>query len=203
MRICVTPVLRQSFTFYAIVGSYIVLQHPTNRTEQSARQDGCGLNYLRYTVSTASSYATQHFASSAEWGEGSRQSRGKALRWTQGLWWLILPALSVKKQEVLRRTNSVLSSIRHGPHWKRRVQQFLYCWMCIRYRGNVSTEPLPSNDREIFTEPTPSNDKAIFTEPLPRNDRGIFTEPLPSNDRGIFTEPLPSNDGVDFYGAVA
>jgi hypothetical protein len=26
--------------------------------------------------------------------------------------------------------------------------------MCIRYRGNVSTEPLPSNDRGIFTEPS-------------------------------------------------
>jgi hypothetical protein len=37
--------------------------------------------------------------------------------------------------------------IRHGPHWKRRVQQFFYCCLCIRYRGNVSTEPLPSNDK--------------------------------------------------------
>jgi hypothetical protein len=25
--------------------------------------------------------------------------------------------------------------------------------VCIRYRGNVSTEPLPSYDRGIFTEP--------------------------------------------------
>jgi hypothetical protein len=33
--------------------------------------------------------------------------------------------------------------------------------MCIRCRGKVITEPLPSNDRGIF-----------FTEPLTGNDRG-------------------------------
>jgi hypothetical protein len=88
-------------------------------------------------------------------------------------------------QEVLGRTNRLLSLIRHGPHWKRRVQQFFCCRVCIRYRSNVSTQPLPSNDRVIFTELLSSNDKGIYTEPLPSNDRGIFTEPLPSNDRGI------------------
>jgi hypothetical protein len=56
--------------------------------------------------------------------------------------------------------------------------------LCIRYRGNVSTEPLPSNDKGIFNEPLPSNDNGIFTEPLPRNDKVTLTEPLPSNDRG-------------------
>jgi hypothetical protein len=45
--------------------------------------------------------------------------------------------------------------------------------MCIRYRGKVSTEPLPSNDRGIFIEPLPSNDEGIFTEPMPSNDKGI------------------------------
>jgi hypothetical protein len=30
---------------------------------------------------------------------------------------------------------------------------------CNRYRGNVSTEPLPSNDRGIFTKPLRSNDR--------------------------------------------
>jgi hypothetical protein len=74
-------------------------------------------------------------------------------------------------KKVLGRTNRLLSFIRHGPHWKRRVQQFFWC-VCIRYRGNVYTETLPSNDRVIFTEPLPSNDKGIFTEPLPSNDRG-------------------------------
>jgi hypothetical protein len=55
--------------------------------------------------------------------------------------------------------------------------------VCIRYRGSVSTEPLPSNVKGIFTEPLPSNDKGIFPEPLPRSNKGTFTEPLPSNDR--------------------
>jgi hypothetical protein len=44
--------------------------------------------------------------------------------------------------------------------------------MCIRYRGNVFTEQLPSNDKGIFTETLPNNDKETFTEPLPSNDRG-------------------------------
>jgi hypothetical protein len=48
----------------------------------------------------------------------------------------------LKKQEGLGRTNRLLSLIRYGPHWKRRVQKFFYCCACIRYRGNVSTEPL-------------------------------------------------------------
>jgi hypothetical protein len=65
-----------------------------------------------------------------------------------------------KKQEVLGRTNRLLSLIRHGPHWKQRIQKFFYC-VCIRYRGNVSIEPLPSNDRGIFTEPLSSNHRGI------------------------------------------
>jgi hypothetical protein len=61
--------------------------------------------------------------------------------------------------QVLGRTNRLLSLIRHGPHWKRRVQQFFYCCLCIRYRDNVSTEPLRNNDGAIFTLPLPSNDR--------------------------------------------
>jgi hypothetical protein len=79
-----------------------------------------------------------------------------------------------RKQEVLERTNRLLSLIRHGPHSKRRAQQFFYCCVCIPFRGNVSTEPLPSNDRGVFTEPLPSNDKGIFIEPLPSSDKGIL-----------------------------
>jgi hypothetical protein len=60
--------------------------------------------------------------------------------------WVNLNALI--KQEVLGRTNRLSSSIRHGPHWKQRVQQFVCCSVCIRYRGNVSTEPFPSNDHK-------------------------------------------------------
>jgi hypothetical protein len=52
-----------------------------------------------------------------------------------------------KEQEVLWRTNRLLSWIRHGPHRKWRVQQFFYCCVCIRYRSNVSTEQLSIKDK--------------------------------------------------------
>jgi hypothetical protein len=38
-------------------------------------------------------------------------------------------------------------SIRPGPQRKRRLQQFFYCCVFIHYRGNVFTEPLPSNNK--------------------------------------------------------
>jgi hypothetical protein len=57
------------------------------------------------------------------------------------------------RQEVLGRTTRLHSLIRHGRHWKWHVQKFFCCRVCIRYRGNVSTEPLPSNDNGIFTNP--------------------------------------------------
>jgi hypothetical protein len=92
--------------------------------------------------------------------------------WAAVLRFGVAPDGYITKQEIMGRINRLLPLIRHGPHWKRRVQQFFSCCVCIRYRGNVSTEPLPSNDRGIFTEPLPSNDKGIFTEPLPSNDMG-------------------------------
>jgi hypothetical protein len=49
----------------------------------------------------------------------------------------------IYKQKVLGRPYRLLSLIRHGPHRKRRIQQFFYCCVCIRYHGNVFTEPLP------------------------------------------------------------
>jgi hypothetical protein len=42
--------------------------------------------------------------------------------------------------------------IRHGLHRKRLVQQFFYCCVCIRCRGNVFTEPLLSDDRGIHIQ---------------------------------------------------
>jgi hypothetical protein len=42
--------------------------------------------------------------------------------------------------------------IRHGTHRKRPVQKFLYCLLYIRYRSNVFTESLHSNDRRIHTQ---------------------------------------------------
>jgi hypothetical protein len=80
------------------------------------------------------------------------------------------------KQEVLGLTNRLLSFIRLGPHWKRRVQQFFCCCVCIRHRGNVTTQLLPGNDGWIFTEPLPSKNWGIFTEPLPSNDKGIHVQ---------------------------
>jgi hypothetical protein len=61
----------------------------------------------------------------------------------------------------------------HGAHWKRHVQQSSYYWVGIRYGGNVSTEPLPSNDRGIFTEPLPYNDRGIHIK-TQRLMEGIF-----------------------------
>jgi hypothetical protein len=80
-----------------------------------------------------------------------------------GKFWAFFPYFE-KVQEVLGKTNRLLSLLQHGPHWKRRVQQFSYCCVCIRYRGKVSTEPLPSNDGGIFTERLPSNDKGEYTD---------------------------------------
>jgi hypothetical protein len=50
--------------------------------------------------------------------------------------------------------------IRHRPHRKRFVQQLFYCCMCIRCRGNFSTEPLPSNAVEMGSGTAFHKDKA-------------------------------------------
>jgi hypothetical protein len=52
------------------------------------------------------------------------------------------------EQEVLGRTKAYFPLIQRQRR-KRRVQQFLYCCVCIRCRGNVFTYPLSSNDRRI------------------------------------------------------
>jgi hypothetical protein len=52
--------------------------------------------------------------------------------------------------------------IRHGPHRKRRVQQFFYCvYICCR--GNVFTEPLPSSSKGIHTQ---TDGKDLLSTPL-------------------------------------
>jgi hypothetical protein len=53
-----------------------------------------------------------------------------------------------------------------------------------------------NNSSIVFVFVTGSN---ISTEPLPSNDKGIFIEPLSSNDRGIFIELLPNNDKGDTH----
>jgi hypothetical protein len=57
----------------------------------------------------------------------------------------------MKKGRYEIRNNLLLSFLRHGPHRKRRVQEFFY-YMCICCRGNVFTEPLPSNEKGIHIE---------------------------------------------------
>jgi hypothetical protein len=96
--------------------------------------------------------------------------------------------------KVLERINRLLSLIRHGPHWKWRVQQFFYCCVCIRYRGNVSTEPLPSNGKGGFlptrclatiggNTQTHTQTATWSHKPTLGNDRRNFSEPLPSNHK--------------------
>jgi hypothetical protein len=78
----------------------------------------------------------------------------------------------INNKKFWEKINHIFSLIRHESHRKRRIQQFFYCCVCIRYHGNVYTEPLPSNDRKGFTEPLPTNDNGAFAESLPSNDRG-------------------------------
>jgi hypothetical protein len=44
------------------------------------------------------------------------------------------------------------SLIRHGRHRKLRVQNSSYACLCVRCRGNVFTDPLPSKDKGGYTE---------------------------------------------------
>jgi hypothetical protein len=41
---------------------------------------------------------------------------------------------------------STTKCIRHRRHRKRRIQKLFYCCVCICWRDNGFTEPLPSND---------------------------------------------------------
>jgi hypothetical protein len=49
-----------------------------------------------------------------------------------------------KGQEVLGKLIAYFPLIRHGPQRRRPAQQFC-CSVCIRCRGNVFSEPFPSN----------------------------------------------------------
>jgi hypothetical protein len=108
-------------------------------------QTDSGVHVASYPTHTGTSFSAGKAAGAWRWPLTS------TLPYVLIAWYLstgtILPLpISSIKQEVLGRTNLLLSLIRHGPHWKRRVQQLFYCCVCIRYCGNVSTEPLPSND---------------------------------------------------------
>jgi hypothetical protein len=54
-----------------------------------------------------------------------------------------------KNKKCWEELKAYFTLIRHGPHTKWRVLNFLYCRVCIRCSGNVFTEPLTSNDRRI------------------------------------------------------
>jgi hypothetical protein len=56
--------------------------------------------------------------------------------------------IKTEKQEVLGRINAYFPLIPHGPHRNRHIHQFFYC-LCIRWSGNVLTEPLLSNNRVL------------------------------------------------------
>jgi hypothetical protein len=60
---------------------------------------------------------------------------------------------SLQSSTALSTTKPQLSSFittLHGPNRKHRFQQFLYCCLRIRCRGNLFTNPLPSNERLWF-----------------------------------------------------
>jgi hypothetical protein len=57
-----------------------------------------------------------------------------------------------------KNINRLFFLARQVPYRKRPVQQF-FCYVCIRWRCKVFTEPLPSNDRGICSESLPSNER--------------------------------------------
>jgi hypothetical protein len=93
-------------------------------------------HWMEKTMSNAGSLYTQGGRSTSKRGSGVVE-----------FYFLAHFSYSETRNSGKNYNNCILSLIRHGPHWKLRVQQFFYCGVCIHYRGNVSTEPLPSNDR--------------------------------------------------------
>jgi hypothetical protein len=53
----------------------------------------------------------------------------------------------IKNKEFWEQLIADFPLIRHEPRRTQRLQQFFYCRVCIRCRGEIYTEPLPSNDR--------------------------------------------------------
>jgi hypothetical protein len=53
----------------------------------------------------------------------------------------VLITAAIKHEKFWEELIAYFPSIRHGPHRKRRVQQFFCFCMCIRCRSNVSTDP--------------------------------------------------------------
>jgi hypothetical protein len=60
--------------------------------------------------------------------------------------WLtkIVGMLTEIQQEILWRTDRLLSLIQHSPHRKWYIQQFFYCCMCIHCHGNIWPSHCPA-----------------------------------------------------------
>jgi hypothetical protein len=56
------------------------------------------------------------------------------------------------KRKLWEELIAYFSLTRHGPHRIWRFQICFYCCVCIHCRGNVSTEPLLSNDMGMHIE---------------------------------------------------
>jgi hypothetical protein len=77
-----------------------------------------------------------------------------------------------KNKELWEERISYFALIRHGPHRKRRVQQFLCSCMCIRCSGNFLTEPLLSNDKWVHIQThSPSRDRYLHITTQTQNKR--------------------------------
>jgi hypothetical protein len=70
-------------------------------------------------------------------------------------------------------------SIRHVPHKKLRVQQFVYCCMCIHCCGNVFTEPLLSTERrDTLNRAFALQQYEGYTYILQTDGRDLWSTPL-------------------------
>jgi hypothetical protein len=76
-----------------------------------------------------------------------------------------LISISRKNKKFLEEIIACFLLIGYGPHRKRQVQQF-YCCVCIRCRGNVSTEPLPSNGKDDTHIDTQADGRDLWGTPL-------------------------------------
>jgi hypothetical protein len=101
---------------------------------------------------------------------------------------MLIKFYSLKVCTVLGKTNRILSLIRDGPHWKRRVQQYFYCCVCIRYRGN---------DRGIFTKPLSSDDRVSLPSRCLATIGGfLLSRCLPTTGRFLPSRCLATIDGL-------
>jgi hypothetical protein len=97
-----------------------------------------------WTLSIVLFLFTQHF-----WGCALSPSSGKKVYWVgQKDGGRFQSPQLFQQRKFLGRNNIARFTLKwQGPRRKQRVQQLYFC-MCIRWRGNVFTELLPSNDSE-------------------------------------------------------